>query len=123
MRSTFGVGIRGGGAGDTIDWTIYVSVSIGDNEGLALICCDLVQDVDNPAKLDLPPGDPGSIDTTMQNFDRPAGITNPGEGGADSGYIGVQRGTAGEMNLIQTDGGRAPTGRPPPTTESATRSA
>jgi hypothetical protein len=97
---------QGVGAGDVIDWTIQVSVSTGDNYGLALIACDLVQDADNPEKLDLPPGDPGSIDTTMQNFDRPAGITNPGEGGAASGYIGVQRGTTGEMNLIQIGGGQ-----------------
>lgn len=92
--------------GATIDWTIAVSVSAGDNEGLALISCDLVQDASNPEFLDLAPGDEGSIDTTMQNFSRPDGIANPGEGGATTGYIGVQRGTAGAMNLVQIGGGQ-----------------
>jgi hypothetical protein len=89
--------------GTTIEWTIKVSVST-DTGGLALICADLVQNPANPAKLDIPPGNPGSIDATMQNFNRPLGIANPGEGGADSGYIGVQRGADGEKNLIQAGG-------------------
>ena len=40
----------------------------------------------------------------MVNFSRPAGITNPGEGGATTGYIGVQRGAEGQKNLIQIGG-------------------
>jgi hypothetical protein len=90
--------------GTSVDWTIKVSVSTGDNAGLALIGCDLGQAVANPAKFDIPPGNAASIPAAMVNFNRSAGITNPGEGGAASGYIGVQRGTAGEMNLVQIGG-------------------
>ncbi len=90
--------------GATIDWTIKVVVSTGDNQGLALISCDLVQDAANPAKLDIPPGNPASIPAAMIGFNRPGGITNPGEGGAASGYIGVQRGDAGSKNLVQIGG-------------------
>jgi hypothetical protein len=91
-------------AGMAVDWTIKVSVSTGDNVGLALLSCDLAQNAANPAKFNIPPGDPASIPAGMANFNRPAGITNPGEGGAASGYIGVQRGTAGEMKLVQIGG-------------------
>ena len=92
--------------GTAIDWTIKVSVSTGDNAGLALVCVDLVQDAGNPASLDLPPGDWASVDATMENFSRPLGISNPGEGGADTGYIGVQRGDDGQKNLLQIGGGQ-----------------
>ncbi len=92
-------------AGATIDWTIKVEVSTGDNFGLALIATDLVHDAANPEKFDIPPADIGSIDATMQQFSRPLGISNPGEGGATTGYIGVQRGTTGEMILKQIGGG------------------
>ena len=92
--------------GATVDWTIAASVSTGDNLGLALLACDLFQDANNPAKLDLPPGNVASIPAAMVGFNRPGGITNPGEGGAASGYIGVQRGTAGQKNLIQIGGGQ-----------------
>jgi hypothetical protein len=92
--------------GATVNWTIKVSVSTGDNYGLALLACDLVQAAANPAKLDLPPGDAATIPTAMAVFNRPAGITNPGEGGAPSGFIGVQRGSAGERNLVQIGGGQ-----------------
>ena len=90
--------------GAAVAWTIKVSVSTGDNLGLALITCDLVQDPNNPAKFDLPAGNAASIPALLQGFNRPRGITNPGEGGAASGYIGVQRGTAGQKNLIQIGG-------------------
>ncbi|MCK4341977.1 MAG: hypothetical protein KAY37_09670 [Phycisphaerae bacterium] len=89
---------------DPIDWAVYVEASTGDNFGLALICCDLVQDAGNPAMFDIPPGDALSIADPMDKFNRPAGISNPGEGGEPSGYIGVQRGDAGSMNLIQLGG-------------------
>jgi len=92
--------------GTQVNWTIKVSVSAGDNVGLALIACDLAQDAGNPAKLDMPPGSAGSIPSNMAVFNRPAGITNPGEGGRPSGYVGVQRGTPGAMNLIQIGGGQ-----------------
>jgi len=90
--------------GASVDWTIKVVVSSGDNQGLALISCDLIQDAANPGKLDIPSGNPSSIPAAMAGFDRPAGITNPGEGGAASGYVGVQRGTAGAKNLVQIGG-------------------
>lgn len=90
--------------GSPVNWTIKVTVSPGDNYGLALISCDLAQAAANPAKFDLPPGNPGSIPAEMVVFDRPAGVTNPGENGAASGYIGVQRGTAGQKNLVQIGG-------------------
>ncbi len=92
--------------GTLINWTVKVAVSPGDNYGLALVSCDLIQDASNPAKLDIPPGNPASIPAEMAVFNRPAGIANPGEGGATSGYIGVQRGTAGQMNLVQIGGGQ-----------------
>lgn len=90
--------------GASVPWTIKVVVSAGDNQGLALISCDFVQDPANPGKLDVPPGNPASIPPAMIGFNRPGGITNPGEGGAASGYIGVQRGDAGSKNLIQIGG-------------------
>ncbi|MBU0637657.1 MAG: hypothetical protein KKB50_02240 [Planctomycetes bacterium] len=86
-----------------IHWTITATVSTGDNEGLALIAIDLVQDAGNASFFDLPPAD--EVPTGMTNFSRPAGISNPGEG-APTGYIGVQRGTAGQMNLVQIGGGQ-----------------
>ena len=42
----------------------------------------------------------------MRHFSRPAGISNPGEGGATTGYIGVQRGTPGRRDLVQIGGGQ-----------------
>ncbi len=90
--------------GATIDWQITFTVSSGDNAGLALLVCDLVQDDANPATIDIPPAD--AVPAGMSNFSRPAGISNPGEGGADSGYVGVQRGSAGAMNLVQIGGGQ-----------------
>ena len=98
--------------GTPIDWTISVSVSTGDNDGLALVCCDLTQAAGNPALFDLQPGEETSIDATMTNFSRPAGISNPGEGAATTGYIGVQRGTTGAMNLTQIGGGQNTFGWP-----------
>ncbi len=92
--------------GAVISWTIQLSDSTGDNLGLALFATDLFQDPNNPAKLDIPPGTAASIPSIMNGFNRPGGITNPGEGGALSGYIGVQRGTAGQKNLIQIGGGQ-----------------
>lgn len=90
--------------GTTVDWSIRVAVSTGDNFGLALLACDLAQDGSNPAKFDIPPGNSASIPVEMAGFDRPGGITNPGENGNPSGYVGVQRGTAGEKNLVQIGG-------------------
>ena len=87
--------------GTTVDWSISFTDSTGDNQGLALLCVDLVQDANNPALFDLPAasGVPGA----MTNFSRPLGVSNPGEGGP-TGYVGVKRGTTGAKNLIQIGG-------------------
>jgi hypothetical protein len=90
--------------GTAIDWIIKVTVSTGDNLGLAAIACDLVQDSGNPEKIDIPPGDPNSVDATMQQFSRPAGISNPGETYPASGYTGVQRGGVGFKDVVQIGG-------------------
>ena len=98
--------------GATIEWTITADVSTGDNAGLALVSVDLTQDPNNPELFDIPPANEGSIDSTMTNFSRPAGISNPGENGATTGYIGVQRGTSGEQGLVQIGGGQNTFGQP-----------
>ncbi|MBI5865995.1 MAG: hypothetical protein HZB38_16120, partial [Planctomycetes bacterium] len=67
-----------------------------------LLITDLVQDAANPAKFDIPIA--SSVPAGMTNFARPAGVTNPGDGTASLGYRGVQRGTAGQKNLIQIGG-------------------
>ena len=90
--------------GTSVYWTISVSVSPIDNLGLALVCVDLIQDPGDPALFSLPPGSEASIDATMQHFNRPDGICNPPEGGAATGYIGVQRGNPGAENLVQIGG-------------------
>ncbi|MFQ5502905.1 MAG: hypothetical protein ACE5EQ_11510 [Phycisphaerae bacterium] len=91
-------------AGSTVDWTIKASASAADNVGLALIVCDLAQNVTNPQSFDIPPGNSASIDATMSNFNRPAGISNPGEGAEPSGYVGLQRGVLGQFDLRQIGG-------------------
>jgi hypothetical protein len=90
--------------GTMINWTFSVELSSGDNDGLALVAADLVQDGGNPEALDIPMGSEASIVAPMDQFSRSLGISNPGEGGASTGYVGVQRGTAGAMNLIQMGG-------------------
>ncbi len=92
--------------GATINWEISYTVSAGDNDGLALLIADLVQDGDNnPATLDIPQA--AGVPAPMTNFSRPAGLSNPGEGSnLITGYVGVQRGTAGAKNLIQIGGGQ-----------------
>lgn len=91
-------------SGASINWQIIFTVSPGDNEGLALLSCDLTQAPNNPALLDIPPAD--DVPTEMTNFSRPDGICNPGETNPVTGYIGVQRSEAGQMNLIQVGGGQ-----------------
>ncbi len=90
--------------GTTVNWMITASVSTDDNEGLAAIVADLVQDVANPELIDIPQAD--GVPTLMINFSRPDGVTNPGESDPVTGYTGVQRGDAGEMNLMQIGGGQ-----------------
>lgn len=91
-------------AGATVNWTISVEVSTGDNAGLALVSADLVHGATNPETFDIPPGTEGSIDSTMAQFAGPNGLSNPAEGGAETGYIGVQRGMPGAMILRQIGG-------------------
>ncbi len=91
------------GPGATANWQVSFTASAGDNFGLALLIVDLAQDVANPALLNLPPA--SAVPGPMANFSRPAGLSNPGEGGP-TGYVGVQRGAAGEKNLIQIGGGQ-----------------
>jgi len=90
--------------GATVQWSVIFSVSTGDNAGLALLSCDLVQDIGNAGLIDIPPAD--GVPVEMTNFSRPDGISNPGETDPTTGYIGVQRGDAGAMNLIQVGGGQ-----------------
>jgi len=90
--------------GTMIDWTISFTVSSGDNAGLALLACDITQDAANPATMDIPPAT--GVPAPMANFSRPAGIANPGESNPTTGYVGVQRGTPGAMNLLQVGGGQ-----------------
>jgi len=99
--------------GASISWTASFTVSAANNQGLALLVGDLVQDNANPAFLEVPPA--GSVPAGMTNFSRPAGITNPGEGGNPTGYVGVQRGTSGHKDLIQFGGAQNTFGvaRPP----------
>ena len=94
--ATFNISSPSNGAtvspGASIQWTITVSVSSGDNLGLALAAVDLVQDPANPMLFDLPAGD-GPLD--MTDFDRPDGISNPGPGGVGSAYGGTPVGATG----------------------------
>lgn len=92
--------------GAMIDWTVRVSVPAAGSMGLALVAVDLVQDTANPAFFDLPPA--GGVPAGMENFSRPLGVSNPGEGGATTGYIGVQRSPTGQsyLNLVQLGGGQ-----------------
>lgn len=89
--------------GATVDWTVSFTSS-GDNAGLALISTDLIQEPNNPATLDLAPAD--AVPVAMDNFSRPNGISNPGEDDPTTGYIGVQRGNPGALNLRQIGGGQ-----------------
>jgi hypothetical protein len=105
-------------AGEDVTWTISVEITDpaltggGNTPGLALAVVDLVQDGANPILIDIPQGDEGTIPAAMAGFSRPAGISNPGENGATTGYVGVQRGTAGEQNLVQLGGGQNTFGQP-----------
>lgn len=97
------------GAGRLIEWTISVTVSTGDNFGLALAAVDLVQSPGNPELFDMPSG---AAPTDMQDFDDPNGITNPGPGGVGSGYGGTPVGPAGAKDLWQIGGAQNTFGVP-----------
>ena len=87
--------------GQQIEWTITVSLSAGDNLGLALIAVDLVQDPANPELFDLPSA--VGLPAGMAGFDLPAGIANRASGGG-SAYGGTPTGTSGMQNLRQIGG-------------------
>lgn len=89
-------------AGSTVNWSINYTVSTGNNQGLALLVVDLAQDAANPDLFDLPIA--SGVPAGMNNFARPAGVTNPGDGNPLLGYRGVARGTVGEKNLLQIGG-------------------
>lgn len=97
-------------AGDTVDWTITAAASNGDNLGLALVCVDLVQNANNPELFDLSPG--SGPPAALADFDRPAGISNPGPGGVGSAWGGTPIGTPGSMNLAQIGGAQSTFGIP-----------
>ena len=89
--------------GEKIEWTIKSYVPPKNNQGLALISVDLVQDMDNPELINLSPAE--NIPNKMEGFNRPNGFTN-----ADpydpwgSGYGGVPSGPPGYKNLKQIGG-------------------
>jgi hypothetical protein len=97
------------GPGTSIEWTITVSVSPGDNLGPALGAVDLAADAANPAFFDLPAGE---TPLDMTDFDRPDGISNPGPGGVGSAYAGTPMGTTGSKNLVQIGGAQNTFGVP-----------
>lgn len=88
--------------GTAVHWQIDLSVSGGNNAGLALLVVDLAQDKTNPELFDIQPAD--GVPSSLANFSRPAGISNPGETNPVTGYVGVQRGEAGQKDLKQIGG-------------------
>lgn len=92
--------------GTAIDWAVSASLPTSGSAGLSVVCVDLTQASGNPTFIDLPPA--SGVPAGMANFSRPLGVSNPGEGGATTGYIGVQRTPSGQgyMNLVQIGGGQ-----------------
>lgn len=92
--------------GDIIPWTITAAVSSGDNQGLALIAVDFVQSGSNPECIEIPYADLPDTPANggLSDFSRPEGISNPGQGGNSTGFIGTQIGDPGCKNLIQIGG-------------------
>jgi len=86
--------------GATISWSLAATVSATDNDGLAAISVDLVQDAGNPRFFDIPSAT--VVGSGMEGFSPPDGVANPGTGG--SGYGGTPLGTAGAKNLRQIGG-------------------
>ncbi len=73
-------------AGKTVQWTITVRASLDDHQGLALGLVDLVQDLTNPAPINLVAG---VRPADMASFDLPLGIANKGPSAGVSGYGGT----------------------------------
>jgi hypothetical protein len=96
--------------GAIIDWTVTATVSSGDNLGLAGVVLDLIQAPANPRLIEIAQAD--AVPSGMENFSVPAGISNFGEAGAPTGYVGVQRGVPGGKNLIQIGGSQNTLGVP-----------
>lgn len=96
--------------GQIVNWSITAEISTGGSAGLALFAVDLKQDEANPESIDIPPA--MNVPLGLGGFSRPGGICNPGEGGASTGYIGVQRGTPGARDLHQIGGAQNSTGAP-----------
>ena len=94
--------------GAPIEWSITAAVSPDGGLGLALVVVDLSQDEANPEKLDLSPA--SGVPEGMEVFSRPLGISNPGEGGLETGYVGVQRGAPGTRDLVQIGGAQSTLG-------------
>lgn len=91
-----GVHYRGDAPAE-IQWSITATVSAGDNMGLACLLVDLVQDPGNPQSAVLTPA--SGVPPEMVGFDRPAGISNPG-----NGYVGTLVVYAGRDALVQIGG-------------------
>lgn len=98
--------------GASVNWSVAFAVSPSSNQGLAAIVCDLIQDGANPAFLDIPAAD--GVPAAMSNFATPAGISNPPENQALTGYIGVLRGPPGRRDLRQIGGAQNTFGVPRP---------
>ncbi|HVP12975.1 MAG TPA: hypothetical protein VMV94_17505 [Phycisphaerae bacterium] len=100
--------------GASVDWTLSASVPASGSSGLAAVCVDLAQEFTNPSFVNVLPA--GGVPSGMADFSRPLGISNPGEGGAATGYIGVQRSPTGQSykNLIQIGGAQNTFGSTPP---------
>ena len=90
-------------------WRINGYVSSGDNQGLALISVDFVQDASNPELFDIPAA--AAVTNAMRSFDRPDGFTNPGSNPKESGYGGAPIGPKGRKNRLQIGGAQNTFGR------------
>ncbi|MDP6538149.1 MAG: hypothetical protein QF903_13150 [Planctomycetota bacterium] len=95
--------------GSVVEWTISARVSPEDNFGLASFAVDLRQDAGNPVSFDLPAGE--AAPSGMNEFDRPAGFTNPSADPWGSGYGGTPCGPAGQRDLAQIGGAQNTFGR------------
>lgn len=106
---TYGANVN---PGNLIEWEIVALVTT-DNDGLALISVDLIQDDSNPELIDLPLA---MRPAAMVDFDRPNGIANPDPNdpsGPGSAYGGTPiAGATGGLNLIQIGGAQNTFGTP-----------
>jgi len=98
-------------AGADVDWTITLSLTSGDNFGLALVSVDLVQDDGNPVLFNIPQAN--GVPAAMADFSRPDGISNSDPNDpSTSFYVGTPIGINGAKNLIQIGGGQNTFGAP-----------